>query len=155
MDNATAHGEELSQHLVDAIHKLAHTGASHEAISSVLGLKLEVVQQLLDKNPSQVAKLTKTIREESQRNHVQYSRLKTSPMMAPDVNYVEQSQLKPYPSMSSESVMTNPSKRAKISEVCMGSRIYCPKTPKHLNFTPSLSSSTATGTTLTSCTGLV
>jgi hypothetical protein len=119
MDNATAHGEELPQHLVDAIHKLAHSGASHEAISSVLGLKLEVVQQLLDKYPSQVARLTETIREKSKKNRVQYSRLKTSPMMAPDGNYVEQSHLEPHPSMSRESVMPNPKKKAKISEISM------------------------------------
>jgi hypothetical protein len=127
MDNATDHGEELPQHLVDAIHKLAHSGTSHEAISSVLGLKLEVVTQLLDKDPSQVASLTEAIREKSRKSRVQYSRLKTTPMMAPNGNYYEQSHLEPHPSMVSESVMPNPRKKAKI---CMESSIYCTKYPQ-------------------------
>jgi hypothetical protein len=130
MDSATDHGEELPQHLMDAIHKLAHSGASHEAISSVLELKLEVVQQLLDKDPSQVAKLMETIREKSKKSGVQHSRLKTSSMMAPDGNYYEQSHLEPHPSMSSEQVILSPKKKAKISEICMENSIYCPKNPQ-------------------------
>jgi hypothetical protein len=48
MDNYTAiaHGEELSQYLLQAIHKLVHAGAFHQRISITLGLKLEVVQQV-------------------------------------------------------------------------------------------------------------
>jgi hypothetical protein len=129
MDNSrsTTHGEELPQHLLEAIHKLAHSGASHEAISSILGLKIEVVQQHLTKAPSQDAKLTDSIREKSKKSRDLHSSLKTSRMMAPDGNYYEQSHLGPHPSMSSESVMPNPRKKARISEVCMESSIYCPK----------------------------
>jgi hypothetical protein len=54
MDNATAHGEELPHYILNAIGKFAHEGASHHETSSVLGLKLEVVQQVLAKDPSQI-----------------------------------------------------------------------------------------------------
>jgi hypothetical protein len=46
MDYSSAHGVELSQHLIEAIHKLVQAGASHQTISSVLGLELKVVQQV-------------------------------------------------------------------------------------------------------------
>jgi hypothetical protein len=55
MDNVTAaHGEELPHHLLEAIHKLLRAGASREAISMTLGLKLEVVQLVLAKDSSQM-----------------------------------------------------------------------------------------------------
>jgi hypothetical protein len=83
MDSATTHREELPQHLLEAIHKLVHAGASHEAICSVLGLRLEVVQ-VLDKDTSRVAKLTESV-------------------MAPDGNY-ERSSLEAHPTPSAEHV---------------------------------------------------
>jgi hypothetical protein len=48
----TVQGEELPMHILEAIHKLVHAGASHQAISAVLGLKLEVVQLVLANDPS-------------------------------------------------------------------------------------------------------
>jgi hypothetical protein len=67
MDNtsATAHRKELPHHLLEAIRKLALVGASHQAISSVLQLKFEVIQQVLAKDHSQTAKSTESITEES------------------------------------------------------------------------------------------
>jgi hypothetical protein len=100
MDNPTTHSEELPQHLLEAIHKLVHAGASHEAICSVLGRRLEVVQQVLDKDTSQVAKLTE------------------SSVMTPDVNY-ERSSLEAHPTPSTEHDMLSPKKKAKISEISM------------------------------------
>jgi hypothetical protein len=97
--NATTHREELPQHLLEAIHKLVHAGASHEAICSVLGLRLEVVQQVLDQNTSQVAKLTESV-------------------MAPDGNY-ERSSLEAHPTPSAEHVTLSLKKKAKISEISM------------------------------------
>jgi hypothetical protein len=96
----------------------------------VLGLKLEDVQQVLAKAPSQDTKLTESIREMSKKSRVQHSRLKTSLMMASDGNYYEQSHLEPHPSMLSESVMPNPRKKAKISEISRENSIYCPQTPQ-------------------------
>jgi hypothetical protein len=87
MDHATSHGEELPQPLLEAIHKLVRAGASPEAISSGLGLKLEEVQQVLAKDFSQDAKLAESIREK-----LKNSRLMTSPVMAPG-NSIEQSHL--------------------------------------------------------------
>jgi hypothetical protein len=113
MDNATFHGEELPQPLIEAIHKLVHAGASPEAICSVLGLKLTEVQQVLAKDFSQDAKLTESIREKSKNN-----RLMTSPVMA-HVNSIEQSHLESHPTISSEHVTLCPKKMAKISEICM------------------------------------
>jgi hypothetical protein len=122
--NATTHGEELTQHLLEAFHKLIQAGASHQAICSVLGLELEEVKQILAEDSLQDSKLTELIWEKSKKY-----RLMTSPVMAPG-NYVEPSHLEPHPSMSSESVMPNPRKKAKISEVCIESSIYCPQSPK-------------------------
>jgi hypothetical protein len=102
MDNSNPAGEELPQPLLEAIYKLVHQGASHQAICSVLGLRLEVVQQALGKNLSRVTKLTTTIREKSKDQLVQ-----TSP-----------TSLEENPSMSSELVMPNPKRKAKISEIC-------------------------------------
>jgi hypothetical protein len=117
--NATAHGKELPQHLLEAFHKLVHAGVSPEVISSVLGLKLEVVRQVLANDPSQRAKLTESIREESRKYRcVLSSRLMTSPVMAPDGNYYEQSSLEAHTSISSERALLNPKKKAKISEFC-------------------------------------
>jgi hypothetical protein len=128
--NATTHGEELPQHLLEAFHKLIQAGASHQTICSVLGLELEEVQQILDEDSSQDSKLTESIREKSKKYRpVTSNRLMTSPVMDPR-NYVEQSLLEPHPSMLSESVMPNPRKKAKISEISMESSNYCPKDPQ-------------------------
>jgi hypothetical protein len=94
---ATAHGEELSQHLLEAIHKLVHAGASHQAISITLGLKLEVVQQVLANYPVEAAS---------------------------DANYSEQNRLEADPSMSNERVMHSPKKKAKTSETFRKSSNY-------------------------------
>jgi hypothetical protein len=121
MDNSctTSHGDELPQPLLEAFHKLAHAGASDETISSFLGLNLEVVRQILANDPSQVAKLAESIREESKKYRCLLSnRLMTSPVMAPDGNYYEQSCLAAHPSISSERVLPNPRKKARISEFC-------------------------------------
>jgi hypothetical protein len=67
MKAAADHAEEPSQHLLEAIPKLVQAVASLQAVSSVLGLKLEVVQQVLAKDPSKVAKLIESIREEEYR----------------------------------------------------------------------------------------
>jgi hypothetical protein len=118
MDNATSHGEEVPQPLLEAIHKLVHAGASPEAICSVLGLKLEEVQQVLAKDLFQDAKMTESIREKSKNN-----RLKTSPVMASG-NSIEQSHLESHPTISSEHVTLRPKKKAKILEICMESSTY-------------------------------
>jgi hypothetical protein len=86
---AIANGEELSQHLLEAIHKLVHAGASHQAISITLGLKLEVVQQVLANDPVEAAS---------------------------DANYSEHSRLEAGPSMSNERVMHSPKKKVKTSD---------------------------------------
>jgi hypothetical protein len=106
--NTTTHGEELPQHLLEAIHRLIQTGASHQTIGSVLGLELEDVIQVLAKDFSQDAKLTESIREKPK-----FNRLMTSPVKAPG-NQFEQSRLEAHPTMSSEHVMLSPKKRAKI-----------------------------------------
>jgi hypothetical protein len=118
MDNATSHGEEVPQPLLEAIHKLVHAGASPEAICSVLGLKLEEVQTVLAKDFSQDAKLKQSIREKSKN-----SRLMTSSVMA-HVNSIEQSHLESHPTISSEHVTLCQKKKAKISEICMERRTY-------------------------------
>jgi hypothetical protein len=117
--NATAHGEELPQHLLEAIHKLVQAGASHQVISLVLGLTPEVVQQVLANDPLQVAKLTESIREKSKKYRcVLSNRLMTSPVIAPDGYYYEQLCLEAHPSISSERAVLNPRKKARISEFC-------------------------------------
>jgi hypothetical protein len=121
MDNysATGHEEKLPQHHLEAFDKLVNAGASHEMISSFLGLKLEVVQQILVRNPSQMARMTNSIREKSKEYRCGLSnRLMTSPVMTADGNYYEQSCLKEHPSISSEHVMFNPKLKTKISEFC-------------------------------------
>jgi hypothetical protein len=131
MDNSrsTTHWEELPQHLLEAIHKLIQTGASHEAISSVLGLKLENVQQVLAKAPSQDTKLMESIRKKSKKYRpVTSNRLMTSPVMLPG-NSIEQNCLEVHPTMSSEHVMLSPKKKTKISEIFIESSIYCIKKP--------------------------
>jgi hypothetical protein len=91
-------------HLLEAIPKLVQAVASHQAVSSVLGLKLEVVQQVLAKDPSHVAKLIESIREEEYRC-VLSNRPMTSPVMAPDGSYYEQSRLEAHPTLSNEDVI--------------------------------------------------
>jgi hypothetical protein len=116
--NATGNGEELPQHLLEAFLKLVHAGVLPEAISSVLGLKLEIVRQILANDPSQRANLTESIREEFKKYRCGVSnRLMTSPMLAPDGNYYEQSCLEAHPSISSERVLLNSKKKAKLSEL--------------------------------------
>jgi hypothetical protein len=116
MDNSNATPEELPQHVLEALYKLVQAGASHAVITLALGLKPEVVRQVLANDPSQVAK---SIREKSRKYRCGLSnRLMTSPVMAPDGNYYEQSCLKAHPSFSSERVLLNPKKKAKISEFC-------------------------------------
>jgi hypothetical protein len=112
--NATAHGEELPQLLLEAVHKLVHAGASHQTISSALGLKLEVVQQVLAKTPSQITQLVETRCE-------QPNRLRTSPVMAADGSYYNQSHPEPHLHESHERVTLNTKKKTKISEVCRDS----------------------------------
>jgi hypothetical protein len=119
MDNSNATPEELPQHVLEALHKFVQAGASHEVITLALGLKPEVVRQVLANDPSQVAKLTRSIREKSRKYRcVLSNRLMNSPVMAPDGNYYEQSCLGAHPSISSERVVFNPKKKAKISEFC-------------------------------------
>jgi hypothetical protein len=121
MDNSytTSHGDELPQHLLEAFHKLAHAGVSPEAISLILGLKLKVVQQVLANDPSQGARLTESIREESKKYRCGLSnRLMTSPVMAPDGNYYEQSSIEANSSILCERALLNPKKKAKILEFC-------------------------------------
>jgi hypothetical protein len=88
MDNSitTAYGSELSQHLLEAIYKLDHAGATHEGNSIILGLKLEVVQQVVANYHSH----------------------------ASDANYSEQNQFNAHPSMTTECVTISP-KKSKIS----------------------------------------
>jgi hypothetical protein len=124
--NTTVPREKLPQHLLEAIHKLVHAGASYEGISSVLGLKLEVVQQVLTNDPPQVAQLTESIREELRQNR----------LMTSDGNYYEQSRLEEDLSMSSER-MINPEKKAKISEICWESSIYYSQDLQTLDTQPS------------------
>jgi hypothetical protein len=97
--NATPHGEELPQHVLEALHKLAHAGASHGVISLALGLKPEVVRQVLSKHPSQIAKKAEP----------------TFPVTDADEP----------PTMSSERVMLSTKKKAKISEICKESSTNC------------------------------
>jgi hypothetical protein len=129
MDNVTAaHGEELPHHLLEAIHKLLHAGASREAISMTLGLKLEVVQLVLAKDSSQIAH---------------------------DASYYKRSRIESDSPKSSALVLISPKKKAKISEICKESRndyTQDLQTPHEDTRPPSF---TATCTTLTSCTGLV
>jgi hypothetical protein len=88
-------------------------------ISLALGLNLEVVRQVLSNDLSQVVKLTRSIREESRKYRgVLSNRLMTSPVKASDGNYYEQSCLEAHSSISSERVLLNPKKKAKISEFC-------------------------------------
>jgi hypothetical protein len=128
--NSTTHGEELPQHLLEALHKLIQTGASPQAICSALGLKLEEVQQVLAKAPFLNAKLAESIREKSKKcRHETSNKLITSPVMAPG-NYMEQSHLEAHSTESIEQIMPSPNKKAKISEICMESSIYCTQVPQ-------------------------
>jgi hypothetical protein len=115
--NPTAGQQELPQPLLEALHKLIHAGASPEMISSVLGLKYEIVQQLLANDPTQIAALVQSVRERSREFRcVLSNRLMVSPVMAPDGNYYEFSILAAHPSLSSELVMPHPKLKAKIAE---------------------------------------
>jgi hypothetical protein len=88
-------------------------------ISLALKLELEVVRQLLANDPSQGARLTESIREESKKFRCGLSnRLMTSPVMHPDGNYYEQSSIEAHSSISSERALLNPKKKAKILEFC-------------------------------------
>jgi hypothetical protein len=128
--NATTQGEELSQHLLEAIHKLIQAGASHQTICSVLGLELEEVQQILAEDSSQDSKLTESIREKSKKYRpVTTNRLMTFPVETPG-NYIKQSRLEAHPTISSKLVMVSPKKRAKISEISMENSSYCPVNPQ-------------------------
>jgi hypothetical protein len=111
MDNAdpTAHRDGL----LEATHNHAHAVESHQAIGSVLGLKLEGVQLVRAKDPPQVRQ---TIKKQSKNARVQSSRRMTSPVVAPYGHYYKQSCLEEHP--SSERVMLSPKKKAKTSETC-------------------------------------
>jgi hypothetical protein len=116
--NDTAHGEELTQHLIEAIYNL-RASASSKMISTFLGVKLAVVEQVLANDPRQVAELIQSISEESKKYRCVLSdKLMTSPVIAPDGNYYEQSCLGAHPSIPIESVLLNPKKKAEISEFC-------------------------------------
>jgi hypothetical protein len=153
--NATTHGEELPQHLLEAIHRLIQAGAPHQAICSVLGLKLEDVQRVLAKAPSQDSKLTAPIREKSKKYRpVKDNRLMTSPAMASD-NSIEQSSLEAHPAMSIEQVMLSPKKKTKI---CMESSTYNTKdiqTQLHADKLPTFIYSNYRGTNQLHWTSLV
>jgi hypothetical protein len=127
--NASIPREDLPQHLLEAIHKLHQTGASHQAICSVLELKLEEVQQVLAKAPSQDTKLTESIRAKSKKYRpVTSNRLITSPVLPG--NSMKQSGLEANPTKSSELFMLSPKTRPKISEICIENSIYCPRNPQ-------------------------
>jgi hypothetical protein len=92
MATATAHGEELSQHLLEAIHELVHAGASHQAVSITLGLKLEVVQQVLanasDANYSEQSRLEADSSMSNERViHSPKKKAKTSETFGESSNY--------------------------------------------------------------------
>jgi hypothetical protein len=123
--NATSHGEELPEHLVEVIHRSNQAGYSHQTICSLLGLKLEDVQQVLANAPSQDAKLKESTRKKSRK----YRPVMTSSGMAPD-NTLEQSSLEAHQAMPIEQAMFSPKKRAKISEISMESSTYCPQNPQ-------------------------
>jgi hypothetical protein len=125
MNTATDHGEEVPQHLFKAIPKLVQALASHETVPSALGLKLEVVQQVLAKDPSQVVKLIESIRGEEYRC-VLSDRPMTSSEMAPDGNYYEQKRFEARPTQSSEHDIPNPKLRAMILELCRESTMLEP-----------------------------
>jgi hypothetical protein len=128
--NATSHGEELPEHLVEVIHRSIQAGYSHKTICSLLGLKLEDVQQVLANAPSQDAKLKESIRKNSKKYRPgKDNRLMTYPRMAPGY-YIEQRHLEAHPAMSIEQVILSPEKKAKISEITMKSSIFCPRNPK-------------------------
>jgi hypothetical protein len=122
----TTHGEELPQNLVEAIHKLVQEGASQEMISSVLGLKLEAVQQA--KDPSQVAELGADHGEVEGYKGVLSNTLITSSVMGPEDIYSVR--LEEHTSMPSELAMLNPNEQAKSSVLCSENSIYSSKDPQ-------------------------
>jgi hypothetical protein len=157
MDDFSTTREELPQQLLEAIYNLIQTGASPQAICSVLGLKLEKVQQVLAKAPFLNANLAESIREKSKKYRPKTSnKLMTSPVMAPG-NYMEQSHLEAHSTESIEQIMPSPKKKAKISEICMESSIYCTKIPQtpqqHEDTLPTFIYSYSSA--LPSCIGLV
>jgi hypothetical protein len=128
--NAETHGEELRQQLIKGIRELNQEGIAHQVICSVFGLKLEDVQQVLARTPSQDPRLRESFRQKSKKYRpVKDSKLMTSPVMVSG-NCIEQRCLEAHPIMSSEQVILSPKKKAMISEICMESSIYCPQTPQ-------------------------
>jgi hypothetical protein len=147
--NATTTREELPQHLLEAIHNLIQTGASPQAICSMLGLKLEEVQQVLAEAPFLNA-LTESIRKKSKKCRLETSKkLMTSSVMVSG-NYMEQCHLEAHSTMSIEQAMPSPKKKAKISEICMVKSIYStqvPQTPqRHEDTLPAFIYSYGSGT---------
>jgi hypothetical protein len=91
-ENLTAGKEQVSQDRLEALLKLAHSGSSPDAISFVLKIDIETVQQIVAKDPMNRARVIQQIKEKSRKYRcTQSNRLMVSPVMARDGNFYEQS----------------------------------------------------------------
>jgi hypothetical protein len=106
-DNKTAGTEQVSQHQVEAILKLANSGLSLDGISSFCMLSAQMVQQVIANDPIQRARVVESIKEKSRKFRcAQSNRLMISPVLALGKNY-EQCILEAHPSLSSEQALPN------------------------------------------------
>jgi hypothetical protein len=115
--NLTLGKEVVPQSTLEAIQKLIHVGNSTEDICFVLGLKPEVVRQVIDNDPQKVTRLLQVIRNESRKFRcTQSDRLMISPVFASDGSNYDESSLAKHPSLASLRAMPNPKLKAEISE---------------------------------------
>jgi hypothetical protein len=107
---------ELTEQVIETIHKFANAGSPPETISSVLGLQLEEVQQVFARDPMQIARLVDSVKEKSAKYRCALSqRLMVSPVMTPDEDFYEQSVLEAHPSFSQQQVLPSLKLKAKIT----------------------------------------
>jgi hypothetical protein len=116
-ENQTEGKEQVSQDVLEAIVKLAHTGSTPEAICFFLGLSLQTVQQIIANDPMHRARVVQSIKERSADYRCTLSkRLMVRPVMTSDGNFYEQSILEAHPSLSREQIMPSPKLKAKIAD---------------------------------------
>jgi hypothetical protein len=117
MHNFNQTNGELPQPLLEALQKLIEAGSSPETISFALGLNLDMVHQLIAKDPKQIARLVESITEKSMEFRCALSRkLMVAPVMTPDESVYEQRILEAHPSLSRARVIPSLKLKAKIVE---------------------------------------
>jgi hypothetical protein len=107
----------VPDHLREVLHKLVHVGASPDTISLVLGVNLELVQQVVAKDPNRAARMIQEFNEKSSEFRCGLSqRLMVTPVMTLDESYYEQSNLRADQLLSSKPSIPSLKLKTKIKE---------------------------------------